>query len=508
MVLCSFEGCTKQATFNIREEKAKFCKLHKEPDMICIQRKLCEKCDSFATFGLENGEMRFCSKHKEERMICKHKYSKCEKCNKNPTFNWSGETKARFCKNHKEIGMINVKNKTCEKCSTCPSYNFFGKKARFCVKHKEPNMINVHYNKCQICNKQAFFNNKNEKKGIYCSLHKEANMININDKRCEKCDKIPSFNITGESKPRFCSLHKEKNMINVRNKICEKCVKISSFNFPTEKNGRFCFEHKESNMVNVKNSSCEKCSTRGSYGFPGCCPTRCVTHKEDGMISPSRKRCEISGCKEIALYGFTKHIHCEEHKIEDEMSFLQRKCISCNLINILDPKTNQCYYCNPNTIINVRLRKQNEVKSWIDNSELIQPIFYDKQINNGVCGKERPDFYWDCETHILILEVDENQHKDREKECEYTRMFNITQMCGGLPVIFIRYNPDEYYINNQRQNPNIKNRRKKLIDWLGYCLSNKFEEINMNMIFQSLPDNIIPYQEYCTCKILYLYYNS
>ncbi len=32
------------------------------------------------------------------------------------------------------------------------------------------------------------------------------------------------------------------------------------------------------------------------------------------------------------------------------------------------------------------------------------------------CGKERPDFWWDCGAHAVVLEVDENQHGGRPEE--------------------------------------------------------------------------------------------
>ncbi len=43
----------------------------------------------------------------------------------------------------------------------------------------------------------------------------------------------------------------------------------------------------------------------------------------------------------------------------------------------------------------------------------------------------------------VIVEIDEDQHKQYTPECEQTRMLNIAQALGQ-PVIFIRYNPDAY----------------------------------------------------------------
>ncbi len=68
----------------------------------------------------------------------------------------------------------------------------------------------------------------------------------------------------------------------------------------------------------------------------------------------------------------------------------------------------------------------------------------DTVIDNGVCGKERPDRVFDFEDKIVVLECDEHQHRDRLLECENVRMINISQSFGGIPVYFIRWNPDDY----------------------------------------------------------------
>jgi hypothetical protein len=68
----------------------------------------------------------------------------------------------------------------------------------------------------------------------------------------------------------------------------------------------------------------------------------------------------------------------------------------------------------------------------------------DTIIDGGQCGKERPDRVYDFGYCIVVLECDENQHKERACECEQTRMINIGQTFGGVPVHYIRWNPDQY----------------------------------------------------------------
>jgi hypothetical protein len=51
----------------------------------------------------------------------------------------------------------------------------------------------------------------------------------------------------------------------------------------------------------------------------------------------------------------------------------------------------------------------------------------DKVVNEGECLKYRPDFVFAGEKHYVILEVDENQHRNYEELCECTRMKNIAE---------------------------------------------------------------------------------
>ena len=68
----------------------------------------------------------------------------------------------------------------------------------------------------------------------------------------------------------------------------------------------------------------------------------------------------------------------------------------------------------------------------------------DKKINGG-CSKRRPDLLLDLGYQILIIEVDENQHISYDCSCENKRIMELSQDLGHRPIVFIRFNPDEYY---------------------------------------------------------------
>ncbi len=67
----------------------------------------------------------------------------------------------------------------------------------------------------------------------------------------------------------------------------------------------------------------------------------------------------------------------------------------------------------------------------------------DKRVQDG-CSLRRPDLLLDMGSHIIIVEVDENQHSDYDCSCENKRLMQISQDVGHRPIVFIRFNPDAY----------------------------------------------------------------
>ena len=68
----------------------------------------------------------------------------------------------------------------------------------------------------------------------------------------------------------------------------------------------------------------------------------------------------------------------------------------------------------------------------------------DKKIVDG-CSKRRPDLLLDLGYQIIIIEIDENKHTDYDCSCEHKRLMELSQDLLHRPIVFIRFNPDEYY---------------------------------------------------------------
>ena len=67
----------------------------------------------------------------------------------------------------------------------------------------------------------------------------------------------------------------------------------------------------------------------------------------------------------------------------------------------------------------------------------------DKRIQDG-CSRKRPDLLLDLGYQIIIIEVDENQHEAYDCSCENRRIMELSQDVDHRPIIFIRFNPDDY----------------------------------------------------------------
>ena len=516
---CEQEGCGTRPTYNVEGGKAIFCKAHKKDGMVNVISKQCEfsGCKTRPSFDIIGGKGRFCIEHKSATMVnVIDKRCEQEDCDiVCPAFDLPGGN-GRFCKSHKEEGMVNVVSKLCnsEGCVIRPNFGIEGGTPLYCLEHKTPEMIALGTKQCEntdckttatfgvkggkkqfctahkkegmvdVVNKQCEFEgcdthpNYGEKGGTakFCCKHKTKGMVNVNSKTCkqEGCDIQPCFDQPG-GKGQFCKTHKTEGMIDVRNKRCEEkgCEGINPLFDIAGGKGRFCAKHKKEGMIDVKSKRCDHkgCDTEVSYGKPGHPETRCFPHREPGMIRKPNSKCK--DCKEPAVWG-TNRVprHCEAHKTSDDENLVERPCASCSLPYILD-KEDKCENCNPASFQTARLAKQNALMDALDARNL-KGDSTDKIVEGGACGRERPDRVYDFGDKIVILECDEHQHQERACACEQTRMVNIGQSFGGIPVYFIRWNPDDYRPEKSRKKPeDIKKRYKLVGDLLDDIKSNK-----------------------------------
>jgi hypothetical protein len=109
-----------------------------------------------------------------------------------------------------------------------------------------------------------------------------------------------------------------------------------------------------------------------------------------------------------------------------------------------------CRNCDPVVQRNKNLREE-KIKTFLGARFPGLEYRHDKGIPDRFCKevRSRTDFLFDCGTHLVELEVDQFEHRNYEESCELARQYNIVA-ATGLPVHFIRYNPDSFSIDGKK----------------------------------------------------------
>ena len=508
--LLSEKLCGKNANFNYTDSKIKKgirCLDHKLEGMLCINGKLCIECKiSQASFILPNSNKKsatHCSKCIEKLNIEKidicHK--KCIICNKNSAI--FGKYKKEYCGNcvkENEIDAINIHHKKCINCNTKEAiFNVIGQSPLYCGSCKRDGMINIYGIKCENCKiKTPVYNYTGVLIKRFCYDCKLDGMINVKDKLCISCNsKRPSFNYLGEEKALYCSNCKIEGMKNVNYNICQKenCNENALYNFEYENKPIFCKEHSEDEMINILNITCSysSCIKIPCFNFPN--ETKklyCNDHKLNGMIDIYHQKCkECSNRASFNYYGEKKPIYCSIHKEDIMINICHIICKThlCGTI-ISEKYEGYCMICFINLfpekpITRNYLTKEKNVRKFILDTFPDYSWIIDKKIKDG-CSKRRPDLLLDLGYQIIIIEIDENQHINYDSTCEYKRLVDISDDLGNRPIILIRFNPDDYILENGTKNASCWNINNK-----GLCTIKKNYQREWNNRLDKLKEKII-----------------
>ena len=179
-------------------------------------------------------------------------------------------------------------------------------------------------------------------------------------------------------------------------------------------------------MIDVKTKYCceESCYKRASFNYINKrTPIYCITHKKTTMINVTYKKCKTVLC------GITVQKKYDGY------------CLRCYTYLFPDKPTSRNYKT-----------KEQAVIEYIQEEFKDKTITYDKRIIDG-CSLKRPDVFIDLGYQVVIIEVDENQHNTYDCTCENKRIMELSKDVGHRPIVFIRFNPDDY-INTS--NINIK----------------------------------------------------
>jgi hypothetical protein len=457
--VCIENKCELQASCNWKyEKKYLYCTSHKKSQilkdghnelMVNLSKKVCKHDRCYKNTCIYD-KQNFCAEH-TDIIIEKKEKPKKEKKDLNQN---------KFCANNCGIiASYNFKDLRPLYCSNCVEICGFTKG------NNEGEMRNVHNNLCtyispndEECISIAIYGFDNIK--TRCKTHIIKGMEKlITEKKCiiKDCDVIPSFIYNDNN---YCATHKPDEAIaNIQK--CKECDERSRYNYINIKGAIYCNEHKKENMVDKNKKICieEKCINYASYNFKNIKGANyCNEHKKENMVSNKVKICKENDCLIEACFGTKtdKKQYCTTHKKDKMSNHNSKKCESCGLFEVKRGNL-ICSYCNPDA------NKKTKEKIVYDFLTANNIDFIYNKTTQIECGKYYPDFLIDCNTHFIVIECDEEQHKQYSKECEFSRMNNI-YLSNGLPTIFIRFNPDFFYINKIRNKTVITTKLKELLN--------------------------------------------
>ena len=271
------------------------------------------------------------------------------------------------------------------------------------------------------CKRAAIYNIQGSKKGLYCKDHKKANMICVTIKKCieQGCKISARFNNKGLKKILYCKEHMKPGMVDVVHKVCieKDCEQRATYNKKGLKE-EYCGFHKKVDMVDVRHKPCiaDGCKKEPSYGFKGKkSRIYCSEHKKEGMVYVIVHRpCKIPNCPVAPSTRYEGY------------------CLRCFMYTFPDKPVARNYKTKEQSVIEFIKKEFPEYTAVTD-----------KRVADG-CSKKRPDLLFDFGDQVIIVEVDENQHRDYECSCENKRLMELSRDIGHRPLVFIRFNPDSY----------------------------------------------------------------
>ena len=464
-------------------------------------------CRKYANYGPPGGVVKYCAKHKAvDHIDLKKPHCIHAGCNKKPNYG-PAKGKAEWCAAHKQPEHIDLKHRRCAYagCTKIPNYGPPTGRAIYCVAHKAADHINRTQKSCQPpgCTIQPSFGPVGGK-AMWCTTHKEEGHVDLHNAHCTYagCSKIPTFGPIG-GKPQWCVAHKMEEHINLKQQLCQYvgCKKQPRYG-PVDGDAVRCAEHKIKDHVDLKIKHCQHpgCTVNPHYGPVDGTATWCSVHKQIGDVDLKHTKCKHAGCVKTANYGrpFQTKSHCAEHrthgmylknrpmcpcgdkqpcwtneesnypircekcKTETDRNVVDKKCETCGLTGLIREDFADCDDCAEFQLKKPLKTRELLVKAILDEAKM--PYKSHDKIPEESCHRYRPDFLFDWGTHIVILEVDEDQHRGYACECEQARMINLFQDQGGMKTLFIRFNPDNYRDRDSKLNKWSTSRGPKLLD--------------------------------------------
>ena len=158
-----------------------------------------------------------------------------------------------------------------------------------------------------------------------------------------------------------------------------------------------------------------------------------------------RMKCHWDGlrteCKECVIKArpICEHGRRPHQCTEDSCAFTPgRKCAACRS-KLVNHKGDLCAGCKSEYGIQRIKKFEKQVEEWLEEAGL--PWSYSNKKLPCAPTTRYPDYLFVGKEHVVLLEVDENQHRRYELKCEVARISEIMDSIDSKNLHVIRYNP-------------------------------------------------------------------
>jgi len=315
------------------------------------------------------------------------------------------------------------------------------------------------------CNNKAIFGTN---KRARCGKHKDDDDYDLTYRFCS-CNKIARFGIK-EGQPTCCKVCKTKKMKIV---VGEKCFCGKKACYGSYGIQRVCESDRLPRDQEIDESSNDDDSSDEDY-------------TDSGSDSESDSDDEYQSKPKYRKNKQSPEKKEKSKKNDDHPDLLRKYQALAKEVKELKEKS---IHDAPKKIEQIKAVKSDEdrkadraeekVKKYLQkNLEGVDPI-YNKSIGKL---KYKTDIRYEFEHGQIIIEIDEDQHKDYDILDEKTRMKAIQKELD-VPCIFFRFNPDGYTLETNKKQVSFEKRLSMLLDAiLGSIADLNEDENNRNDI--------------------------
>lgn len=352
-----------------------------------------------------------------------------------------------------------------------------------------PGMRDLIHIMCETCAvKQANFGLAGGRP-THCKGCKPDGMLDVCNQVCRSCGKRrPVFGLPG-GRATHCKGCAPQGMRDVLSGMCQSCGdKRPNFGLPGGR-ATHCGGCRLDGMHDVKNGKCQACGVRRpNFGLPGGLATHCRRCSLAGMRDVRHRKCQTCGERQ-PVFGLsggraTHCVHCKTQAMTDVRN-RTGACRNCGLpYQVALLREGLCCNCRrdiPRVELLMRQTLRTAVDGWI----------FDKSVAGVLACSDkryRPDAWLELETHVIVVECDEQQHQNYEQSCELRRVVELWAACEGRPLVMIRWNPDGFLVDGRVRKVATCQRHRTLTEAVQHAVSEPpSEHLTVQYLFYDEP---------------------